>query len=306
MNVVPLREIECDDPVAHYDADEAAALLRLPNRAIEACVPAAFHHTDYPTRVTHKSALWRYADTMHDRRARKIFDKLGGLTVLELSLLAAITSRVSAVTASFGHTIIPINAPLAGLFAYRMVKSYYASGTVFEIGPGSGYLGAFLLRDGFDYRSTDITQAFHLWQNEFFGTPQMPWWEWIDHKRPDFPVDVMVCNHALNEMRESALRYLIVRAERMLTENGVLLLDDLGAGYLRHEQQTADIFNSRGWNIAHIGAKSYAFVPPGRKPPVLRPLEEKTRTWADLEKLWADLGATPNPDDEFADFIEGR
>ena len=36
---------------------------------------------------------------------------------------------------------------------------------VYEIGPGSGYLGALLVRSGHRYVATDIAEGFYLWQS---------------------------------------------------------------------------------------------------------------------------------------------
>ena len=63
MNIAVKLHETLVDPVCDYDARERAALASLPNRAIESCVPSAFHHTNYPTRVTDRRELWRYADT---------------------------------------------------------------------------------------------------------------------------------------------------------------------------------------------------------------------------------------------------
>ena len=40
---------------------------------------------------------------------------------------------------------------------------------VFEIGAGSGYLGAFLIKLGYRYTSMDNTQNFYLWQNRLYN-----------------------------------------------------------------------------------------------------------------------------------------
>ena len=51
---------------------------------------------------------------------------------------------------------------LRALLIVRTLKALYPEKKrlVFEIGHGSGYVGALLLADGYAYASTDIVQAF--------------------------------------------------------------------------------------------------------------------------------------------------
>jgi hypothetical protein len=289
---------------SQYDEVERLAMSRLPNRAIEACKPTAFQFTDYPTRISDVKELWRYADVMHDRRAQACFERLGSLTSHEYNVWLSATREATAITEAMGRRIVPKNAPLAAIAPYRAIKSFFESPSVFEVGPGSGYLGKYLISDGVKYLSTDVTQAFCLWQNTFFGVAQMPWWEWIDHNREDVSVDVVIANHALNELNDQALRYLIVRAERMLGTSGVLIAEQLGAEYLRSNGDTIDMFVKRGWQRCDaIGYKCNALVPPGSKLPPILKHEDRHISWDDLDKVWQELGGASNPDDEFQDFI---
>lgn len=297
------------DVVSSYDQAERQAHSRLSNRAIEASSTAAFDHTGYPTRVTDERALWRYADVMQDGRAKASFDELGGLTDHEFELLKRVTVRAAAMTAArTDRRIVPKDAPMRALLAYRQITAFYPVGSrVFEIGPGSGYLGAMLDADGYDYRSTDITQAFHLWQllllADEIREPQMPWWVWVDIARPDFPVDVITANHCLNEMQPRALQYLIVRAEKMLGDSGALFIESWGAEYHRSTQQTASLFDKRGWKASTQGA-CHVLVPPAfNAKPVKAELAPRTKTWADVEAMRSDLNAQAmTPDDEFMKF----
>jgi hypothetical protein len=292
------------DLVSNYNDQEQEALCRLPNRIIEAAQPAGFHYTNYPTRVSDQRELWRYADVMHDRRAQKVFEKLGGLTFHEFELWAKATEYAAALTGEFGRRVVPRNAPLAALLSYRTVKSFYDNPTVFEVGPGCAYLGKMFLLDEQSYRSTDVTQAFSLWQATFLGAWQVPWWQWFDHRKDLLAVDAIVVNHALCEMSENALRYLIIRAERMLTENGVLFADGFGASYLRNPSQTVALFTQRGWKFIGIAEDSFAFLPPLCEAlPRRKHIEARTCQWKELERVWQHLDAQPNQDDEFLDLI---
>ena len=293
--------------VEDYDRAEQDAKSRLSNRAIEASSAVTFEHTGYPTRVDTLRALWRYADVMQDGRARASFDLLGGLTEREFSLLRQVTEKAAIVTAA--HTrkrIVPKDAPLRALMSYRQIAAWKPKASVFEIGPGSGYLGALLDADGYGYRSTDITQAFHLWQSMLRGGGnliQMPWWNWIDLKRPDFPVDVIVANHCINEMQPRALQYLIVRAERMLGTSGVMLVEGWGAEFRRSTQHSVACFGGRGWRISPRDYCDMLAPPQFEALPEARATEPRPVTWDQIEAMWADLGAAAmTPDDEFMKF----
>jgi hypothetical protein len=292
------------DLVTNYNDKEQEALRQLPNRIIEAAQPAAFHYTNYPTRISDQGELWRYADVMHDRRAEKIFEKLGGLTFHEFQLWAKATEYAAALTEELGRRVVPRNAPLAALPSYRTISAFYDNPVVFEVGPGAGYLGKMFLLDKQQYRSTDVTQAFSLWQAMFLGAWQIPWWQWFDYRKDCPPANTIVVNHALCEMSENALRYLIIRAESMLMATGILLAEGFGASYLRNPGQTVDLFAQRGWQFVAIADDSYAFLPPHSKGlPPRKQAEGRTCQWKELERVWQHLDAQPNEDDKFLDFI---
>jgi hypothetical protein len=292
------------DLVTDYNAQEQAALRRLPNRIIEAAQPAAFHYVNYPTRISDHRELWRYAEVMQDRRAEKLCEKLGGLTFHEFQLWAKATEYAAALTEEFGHRVVPRNAPLAAVPSYRAIVSFYDDPAIFEVGPGCGYLGKMLLLDGKSYRSTDVTQAFSIWQATFLGSWQIPWWQWFDYNKDYEQVNAIVVNHALCELSENALRYLIVRAETMLVETGAIFAEGFGAHHIRNQNQTVEIFSQRGWNCFAIAGDSYVFLPPLSKGlPARKPLEARTCQWKELESVWEHLGAQPIQDDEFLDFI---
>ena len=296
------------DPVEAYDQAERAALRRLGNRAIEAASTLVFDRIGYPTRVRSVGELWRYADVMHDGRARQHYDRLSGFTEREFALLSIGVRLGANVSGKLGRKIIPIDAPLMAVIPYRLITMCISSGAVFELGPGSGYLGNMLVADAFNYCSTDACQAFFLWQRHLDIGAQIPWWEWYDHERPDFKVDCVTANHVLNELHETALRYLVVRAERMLTEKGFLVVEDFGDQSVRGTQATKDVFLGRGWREC---AGGYILVPPGGKfdtgaveKSAKAPMRLE-RDWDDLVAVWRSLGSGPNPDAELAKFVNG-
>ena len=298
------------DPVEAYDQAEQAALVRLGNRAIEASSTVLFDRIGYPTRVRSVKELWRYADVMHDGRAESNYGRLNGFTEKEFDLLRYAIELGARTSDKLGRRIVPVDAPLMAVIPYRLITMCVQAGSVFELGPGSGYLGAMLQMDRFDYRSTDACQAFFLWQRQLGLDLQVPWWEWYDHdRRFGLKFDVIVANHVLNELHETALRYFVVRAEWMLSAKGFLVVEDYGDQRLRNTQVTKALFLGRGWREA---ASGYILVAPGStfdtgaieessKAPV-----KLERNWDDLVAVWRSLGSGPNPDAEFAKFIVGE
>src|SRR5262249_16311114 len=125
--------------------------------------------------------------------------------------------------------------------------------SIFEIGPGSGYLGAMLVEQGHGYAAMDNTQALYLLQsrlleetapNEFsdWARPSangraiarvthLPCWEFVRLGRScPFKADVVISNANLGEMREDAVRFILAMAKRMLagSDVGMLLFTSIG------------------------------------------------------------------------------
>lgn len=299
-----------------YDQAEREALKRLPNRAIIACSLPIFSSIGYPTRVSSIDELWRYADVMHEGRAEHaVKERLGGLTDKEYKLLTEVTIHGANVSAGLGKRIVPRDAPVMAVIAYRLIKLCVERGHAVEIGPGCGYLGMMLQADGFMYASTDVCQAFHLWQKYLWDAGvyrvwpvQMPWWFWINMDRADFTVDVITSNHVLNEMHEFALRYLIVRAEKMLGDTGVFVVESYGDQRIRTDAETQKMFTDRGWAILDNGQ---FMVPPGSlfdfeviKLRALTVKQQITKTWDDVVAMWKSLGAEPSPDERFRKYCD--
>jgi hypothetical protein len=95
----------------------------------------------------------------------------------------------------------------------------------------------------------------------------------------------------------------------MLASTGALFAESFGASYLRNPQQVVQLFTQRGWRVVeltvgNLAVGNHAFLPPHSAGlPILRPMDEKVCKRTELESLWLRLGAKPNPDDEFFDFI---
>jgi hypothetical protein len=278
-----------------YDAAEREAMKRLPNRVIEASRAVAFQVTGYPTRVCDVEELWRYAEGMHENRLRPTFDAIGGLTDREFELVAQITKIVANLTEKLcRHRVVPGASLMRAIPVYRAIKLHRPhGGSVFELGPGAGYVGALLVADNYKYCSSDVTQAFFLWQAHLLHSVrpeiadfQLPWWEWMMLASPP-AVDVFTANHMLNEIHAHALIYTVRIAKEMLAKGGprsIFLVENYGSDLLRKTEVTLSAFKAVGVSVIEVEPAIDQVKP--------------TRGWSDLEALWVEYGGMPRTEDE--------
>jgi hypothetical protein len=266
-----------------YDLAENDALTRAPNRVIEAVLPGTFAIRGYPVRVTTDDALWRYVDVMHELGEKADYTEgLGGFTRDEFDLFKRISETVAEMTeARFGRRILPKGGLVRAFVAFRHIRflSDPAETAVFEIGPGSGYLGALLALDGYRYAATEITQGFYLAQSalwhHLFGdrfvelatdprdlkdfqsldagaVMHVPWWKYyvVDADDVRLSVDVVTANHTLCEMQPTAFRYALrLSIDALDSAPGLryFFTEGPGADELRDRQQMYQEFLAAGY-----------------------------------------------------------
>src|SRR5882724_6779751 len=237
--------------VEQYDARERAAVTTLPNRVVEMVNPVVFAAEGYPTRLHSDSELWKYLDVMHETRFERDFATLfgGGLTEAEFGWLQSVARLAHGFSQKcFERNLTTRGSLLRALNVYRHIKDIFGGspGRVFELGPGSGYLGCLFLLNNWSYAASDITQAFYIFQNRLWnyasgervkdlatdaawdgtlapGEPvHIPWWEFFSLPERGVPsVDVVTCNHALAEMHPNSLAYALRVAHEMLRGDGM-------------------------------------------------------------------------------------
>lgn len=258
-----------------YDAAERAAMKTLPNRAIQASQPLVFEYVGYPTRIDGLDELWRFADVMQEGRIEDTFTHLGGLTENEFELVKKVTDKVRNLVG-----VTPGPGLIRAIPVYRAIRDRIGSGGVFELGAGSGMVGALLQADGkYRYQCSDISQAFALWQIMLLGRDAfVPWWEWMgDRELPK--VRGFTANHMLNEMSHIALIHAATRVRKML--EGYFLVEDYGSHTFRKDEGTIGILRDYGLDPITIKPE------PGRKNPV---------TWQMMLDYWG--GSFPESADE--------
>lgn len=242
--------------ISEYNARETEARIASCNRIVEAFSPSHFNAFGYPTRVQENSELFKFADVMQERRFEHYIDQtLGGLSEDEYQQFLILATQVAEMCqkrflrkgcgkSSIAHSI--------NVLRHIRYLSENQPATVFEIGPGCGYLGAMLTASGYGYMAYDVTQAFYLYQSNLWSylygaraidlahTPlsslqldqllakrgeeafsiHLPWWELIKLPQGRIPtVDIITCNHVLCEMHNASLSFTAKLARLMLEQS---------------------------------------------------------------------------------------
>ena len=267
-----------------YNQCERDACSALSNCSIEAFHPVHFANTNYPIEVFNELDLLRYADVMHETKNAIYYDDSCLYSEKEGDLISSTSSLVESFTADhLGSSVKPLMAPLAAISLFRVIQ-YIKNDrgvdqlSVFELGPGSGYLGAYLYQTGVRYGSMDNTQALYLWQNRFwsklamdsffeYGDQQLsiedigetiemggifhiPWWLYSEfYKELPITTDIVVCDHALGEMSKHALKYVLEISKSMLNKSpiGLFLFTGVGAQTISTHKELMIEFKKAGY-----------------------------------------------------------
>lgn len=222
----------------------------LSNRFLEAFQPVAFDKVGYPTRINDDKELIRYVDVLHELREEFYYKNfLYGITVDEFELLKHITVKVLNFTKdTFGKDILVKSPILSSIGELRQInhisKDEKELPTIFEIGAGSGYLGALLYFKGYNYISTDVTQSLYLYQNKLWNylskgnlyeafdkienisceikknkMVHVPYWNLLKLAEHPFKVDIFMANHCLYEMHENSLLFYLKLASILMKDS---------------------------------------------------------------------------------------
>jgi hypothetical protein len=254
--------------VADYAREEARAREKLSNDHIRAFSAVTFALHGYPAVAESDAAIVRFVDTMQELNDPVLHHEVELYTPEEAAAVRSVNEAVLAQTrAAFGRAIRPWMGPLAAIKLFRAIQEIAkCSGRkrlrIFEVGPGSGYLGALLLTQGHEYWSTDIAQGFYLWQSHLMRSMSaekfvegafeaewpygltapvvhVPWWHFATLNRSSPPaMDLVVCDHALGEMHPYALRYVSQIARMMLEKSalGFVVYHSIGEARFNTEE----------------------------------------------------------------------
>ena len=233
--------------ILEYDIAEQEAKNGLSFAELMAFAPATFEKLGFPHRVKDERELVRYADWNFDEGNREYFwpnhfftgpAVETNYTHDEVELMNRVRDQAVEVTRKLGRAVRPLSGPFTQLGLFRVIQklreSYEMQNIrVFEVGPGTGYLGAMLLNNGCPYGWMDNAQALYLWQarllshvgGQHVGTP---WWQFI--RTSMTTADVVVSNTNLGEMTTIAMKVVVRRAYQMLADSkiGFFLFTNIG------------------------------------------------------------------------------
>jgi hypothetical protein len=161
----------------------------------------------------------------------------------------------------------------ASLVSARYIIKHFKKSSVFEIGPGTGYLGVMLKKNGFNYSCFEITQPHYVYQNFIFkkilgaNAPapilkvnekknlgiksfHLPWWKalsiqkYLNITKPK----IIIMNHCVNEMSREALNYLCGIFSKLENEF-YIFIEGFGSQKLYSRESSLNIFNSHNFKI---------------------------------------------------------
>ncbi len=149
--------------IAAYDAAEAVARLEASYPALRGFAPAAFSQVSFPACVSDERELRRYADIMYEFLPQRPYLEAVICSHEEAALIVKVADDIKSVTVScFGESVQPMMGLFPPFALIRVVEALAAGVgrlTILEIGPGSGYFGAYALRRGHRYLAMDNCQS---------------------------------------------------------------------------------------------------------------------------------------------------
>jgi len=249
--------------VENYDKAERQAIKGLSVPHLMAFTPVSYQLVGWPHRIQEQGELARFADHNFEAEIAGLFqpgakfDPVGyrnSFSQDETELIANVRDTVRQFTEDwFGRRVAPISNILVQMGPFRMMEQFkrlYGKPnlSVFEVGPGAGYLGAFLSVTGHRYSSYDIAQSYYLWQSclmqatggkdfvEFAtveGMPSpaiisearishVPWWQYASFiGAPPVKADIVYSNSNLSEMSRVSLRMVLQTSRMMLKDSDI-------------------------------------------------------------------------------------
>ena len=151
---------------------------------------------------------------------------------------------------------------------------------ILEIGPGNGFLAPLLYNDGHNYFGQEITQAFYLYQSNFWKfyfdkdysnhaknekinrINHIPWWTWTTDKNIDYNLDLVIANHVLCEMNTNALVFTFKKIISLFNNNDykIILCEGVGSRKYNSFENVVSILNKIGWELVSTEENIYVFL----------------------------------------------
>ena len=279
--------------VSEYNKSEKNAMVNIPNRIIECSSVQTMVKLGYPVSISNTKELQKYVDCMHEGRFDSTFDTyIKKLSIHEFDLIKEITKTViNNSNKNYSTPKLATASLIRSLIIFRMLKfaGLKKNDGVLEIGGGNGYLGALLACDGYRYISTDISQAFYLYQNHLMtellkinemveGTNKnlnklndinsklfihIPWWKFYSNNEffEKLKIKFIVTSHMLAETHSNSLRFILKFLKKKLIEtNGSFIFEGWGSTVEREIFEVNKFFSDYGYVATHnhINASLYS------------------------------------------------
>lgn len=230
--------------IEKYDSEEAAAKCDVSYVEMMAFSTTTLTMFGFPATVAREQELSRYTDWNNSPSNEQYFrpdyfvrgpSVETSFTPSERQIAETVSDTVAALTARlYGREMRPISTLLSQFGLFRAIMELQAQAshklTVFEVGPGNGYLGAMLAAAGLNYIGFDNAQSLYLWQNRLLAecagdafhdwvgegpsiqagirVQHLPWWHYLRLRRNcSINADIFVSNTNLGEMNHGGLKY---------------------------------------------------------------------------------------------------
>jgi hypothetical protein len=266
--------------IKQYQYYQDNALQQFPPYVAREFLPLTFHDVQFQSNIQNLNELWKFSDSQQEFRYEQNLRLLnGGLTDLEFEIFRSATEKIVKFNSAMHKPVFGRNALTRSFISLRAIQALAKSLNkemkdikILEIGPGSGYLGLILglMGVGVKYWSTEVAQSLYLYQNHIWNHAledkvfeyldianapnqnqdefvHIPWWTWVNYssKIPNF--DILVINHAVNEISPKGFMYLMAKLSANL-ENLQMIVEGWGGG--RYHSNLETLLNY-GFSLNH-------------------------------------------------------
>ena len=266
--------------IQNYEDYQISAIKKFAPYVVREFLPLTFHDVQFQANIQDLSELWKFTDSQQEFRFHENLKLLnGGLTKDEFELFRRATQTIVDFSSSMNKPVFGRNALTRSFISLRAIHGIAKSMNkqlkdikILEIGPGSGYLGLILgLMDvGVKYWSLEVTQSLYLYQNHIWRRAlgdkvfeyldvtnppsqnqeefvHIPWWTWANYNSKIPNVDILVINHAVNEISPKGFMHLMAKLSSNL-ETLQMVVEGWGGG--RYHSNLETLLHS-GFNLTH-------------------------------------------------------
>ena len=218
-----------------------------------------------------------FFDIFHDKRAEETVDKLmSGMNSKEFELLKKILNKLIEFNNLCENKSLPYNSILRHFYQYRLLSKLLPNcRSLLEIGPGSGFLPliSVMSNDEINYICTDISEAYFLTQEILYNyfnlldeerhhlkkgkILHLPWWEYINLIKKNLKIDCIIINHAICEMHEDAIKFLLKTSLNL--DNKFFFLEGKGYDKFFSFKNVKKLFRVYGYKLIYEKNDVYIF-----------------------------------------------